>query len=185
MKRKLNDIKSDVWRYEGRYSVGMLIKLLVRQSEFRPIFTLRICQRYQFSIFFLFFRALHQLMQWLAGYELPWKTEVGSGFRIVHGYGLVINENVKIGSNVTILHGVTIGERAYGVKAGFPQIQDNVTIGAGAIIIGKVVVGEGSVIGAGAIATRDVPPHCIVAVEAAKIIKTNVSSRVINPYHLE
>lgn len=87
MKGKLNNIKSDIWRYEGRYSVGILIKLLVRQSEFRPIFTLRICQRYRFSIFFLFFRVLHQLMQWLAGYELPWKAEVGSGFRIVHGYG--------------------------------------------------------------------------------------------------
>lgn len=47
---KLYDIKSDVWRYEERYSVGMLIKLLVTQ--------------------------------WLAGYELPWKTEVGSEFRL-------------------------------------------------------------------------------------------------------
>lgn len=46
------------------------------------------------------------------------------------GYGLGINESVKIGLNVTILHGVTIDGRAYGVKAGFLQERDNVTIGS-------------------------------------------------------
>lgn len=76
-----------------------------------------------------------------------------------HGlYGIVISYNTVIGRNVTIYHQVTIGEG----KGGAPYIGDNVLIGAGAKIIGKVRIGDGAKIGAGCVVRKDIPEGAIV-----------------------
>jgi serine O-acetyltransferase len=78
-----------------------------------------------------------------------------------HPYGIVIHRNVVIGSRVTVMHQVTIGNQ-HPSDPGVPVIEDNVCIGAGAKILGAVRIGHGVTVGANAVVTRDVPSHCTV-----------------------
>jgi serine O-acetyltransferase len=96
-----------------------------------------------------------------------------------HPYGIVIDRGVQIGSRVTIMQQATIacgggagGERGGGLNFGAPVIEDNVCIGPGARILGRVVIGRGATIGANAVVTRDVPSHCTV-VGANQILGAN------------
>jgi serine O-acetyltransferase len=78
-----------------------------------------------------------------------------------HPYGIVIDRGVQIGSRVTIMQQVTI-MCGGGLNFGAPVIEDNVCIGPGARILGRVLIGRGATIGANAVVTRDVPSHCTV-----------------------
>lgn len=104
--------------------------------------------------------------------DIPPKTEIGEGTLFSHsGLGVVVNEEAIIGKNCRILQNVTIGGRG---DHGVPTIEDNVTIGACACIIGGVTVGHDSVIGAHAVVLKDVPPYSVVVGNPAKVIK-NIS----------
>ena len=82
---------------------------------------------------------------------IPASVEAGARLDLPHGgFGVVMHEDVIIGTDVIILHNVTIGN-------GGARIGNRVTIGAGAIIIGAVVIGDDAVIGAGTVVTKDVP----------------------------
>lgn len=84
-----------------------------------------------------------------------------------HGlYGIIISHNAKIGKGCTIYHQVTIGEG----KGGAPEIGNNVFIGAGAKIIGKVKIGNNVRIGAGAVVFSDVPDGATVVCQPPRII---------------
>jgi serine O-acetyltransferase len=78
-----------------------------------------------------------------------------------HPYGIFIHRNATIGSRVTVMQQVTIGNKHPSDPAA-PVIEDNVCIGAGAKILGAVRVGHGATVGANAVVTRDVPSHCTV-----------------------
>ena len=78
-----------------------------------------------------------------------------------HPYGIVIHRSAVIGSRVTVMHQVTIGNQ-HPADPGVPVIEDNVCIGAGAKILGAVRIGHGATVGANAVVTRDVPSHCTV-----------------------
>jgi serine O-acetyltransferase len=78
-----------------------------------------------------------------------------------HPYGIFIHRNAAIGSRVTVMHQVTIGNQ-HPADPGAPSIEDNVFIGAGAKILGPVRIGHGATVGANAVVTRDVPSHCTV-----------------------
>ncbi|MDX2137836.1 MAG: serine acetyltransferase [Chloroflexota bacterium] len=116
--------------------------------------------------------------------DISWKTAIGAGLRIQHGYGLVINYNTVIGRNVTLFHGVTIGAKEeptdHGLEVNCPTIEDEVWIGAHAVIIGAVRVGKGSIIAPGSIVTKDVEPYTTVAGNPAKLLKYNVKPDVAN-----
>jgi serine O-acetyltransferase len=78
-----------------------------------------------------------------------------------HPYGIFIHRNAVIGSRVTVMHQVTIGNK-HPADPGAPVIEDNVCIGPGAKILGPVRIGHGATVGANAVVTRDVPSHCTV-----------------------
>ena len=78
-----------------------------------------------------------------------------------HPYGIVVHRNAVIGSRVTLMHQVTIGAK-HAADPAAPVIEDNVTIGAGARVLGSVRVGRGATVGANAVVTLDVPSHCTV-----------------------
>ena len=88
--------------------------------------------------------------------------------QLPHGlYGIVVSHNAVVGENAVIYHQVTIGEG----RNGAPNIGDNVLIGAGAKILGNVRIGSGSVIGAGAVVTFDVPDNSIVRAAKGTILE--------------
>lgn len=92
------------------------------------------------------------------------------GLRIAHPFNIIINPAANIGKNVTCFHGVTLGSKRFGHKAGAPTVCDDVIIFPNSVIIGKVRIGSGSVIGAGSVVTSDVPPNCVVAGNPARVI---------------
>jgi len=98
----------------------------------------------------------------LTGADIHPGAEIGGGLRLTHTSGIVIGRGVKIGQNVTILHGVTLGGSARGwfdgvFPDGFPEIGDHTEIMAGAFVLGPIKVGEHCFIGANAVLGRDLP----------------------------
>jgi serine acetyltransferase len=95
------------------------------------------------------------LSEWLLGVEIPASTSIGPGLMIRHGVGIVVNPYVVIGSDVMLRHGVTLGNRYEADDC--PVIEDEVEFGAGATVIGRVRVGRGARVGAGAVLVKDLP----------------------------
>jgi serine O-acetyltransferase len=87
-------------------------------------------------------------------------------------FGIFIQRNAVIGSRVTVMQQVTIGNQ-HPSDPGAPVIEDNVCIGAGAKILGAVRIGHGATVGANAVVTRDVPSHCTV-VGANRILGSGI-----------
>jgi putative colanic acid biosynthesis acetyltransferase WcaB len=106
--------------------------------------------------------------------EIPASVVIGEGLIIHHVTGLVLNNGVVIGKNVTLKHNTTIGnkEGLNGENLGCPVIGNNVNIGPHTIIIGPIHIGDNSVIGAGSVVIRDVPSNTIVAGNPARVIKS-------------
>jgi serine O-acetyltransferase len=96
-------------------------------------------------------------------------AEFGPGFVLIHSLGVVINGNVRGGTGVKIEHQVTIGAE----KRQSPVLGDGVFIGAGAKIIGPVMIGEGARVGANAVVVADVPPFSTVVGIPAKVVRAD------------
>ncbi len=90
-----------------------------------------------------------------------------------HMIGIVIAKDVKIGKNVLIRQNVTLGHGSYNGERNrcYPYIGNNVQIGANALVIGGINIGDNAIIGGGAIVTHDVPKNAVVVGNPAKIIK--------------
>lgn len=106
-------------------------------------------------------RVLAQFTRFLTGIEIHPGATIGRRFFIDHGMGVVIGETTEIGDDVMLYHGVTLGGRSLAKTKRHPTIGNRVTIGAGAKVLGPVVVGDDSAIGANAVVTRDVPVDSI------------------------
>lgn len=87
---------------------------------------------------------------------------IGKNLFIDHGMGVVIGETAEIGDNVTIYHGVTLGGTGKDKGKRHPTVEDNVMIGAGAKILGPIIVGKNSKIGANSVVLKEVPPRSTV-----------------------
>ena len=107
-------------------------------------------------------RVLSQLTRFLTGIEIHPGATVGRRFFIDHGMGVVIGETAEIGDDVMIYHGVTLGGRSLAKVKRHPTIGNRVTIGAGAKVLGPIVIGDDSAIGANAVVVKDAPANSIV-----------------------
>jgi serine O-acetyltransferase len=187
----LNAFKADAWRQFGAFSWPLALRAAAGRRNFRALATLRLCQalnrhRDPLSRVLLFgARLLHRVSCQLAAIDLPWQTAIGPGLALTHGWGLVVNENAVIGRNVTLFHGVTLGQRdhvhADGSRStGYPVIEDEVWIGPHAIIVGAITVGRGSRIAGGACVFESVPPHSIVMGNPGRVVKGGCLPDVMN-----
>lgn len=103
------------------------------------------------------------------GCWIPGTATIGRG--VVFGYwglGIVVHNDAKIGHRCHICQNVTIGRNAN--KSGVPILDDDVYVGAGAVILGEIVIGSGAVVGANSVVTRSVFPGEIVAGAPARVI---------------
>lgn len=112
-------------------------------------------------------RILSQLNRFFTGIEIHPGATIGRRFFIDHGMGVVIGETAEIGDGVMLYHGVTLGGQVLTQTKRHPTLGDNVTIGAGAKVLGPITVGEGSAVGSNAVVTKDVPAnHIAVGIPA-------------------
>lgn len=107
-------------------------------------------------------RAISAIARAATGIEIHPAAQVGPGLFIDHGMGVVIGETAELGANVTIYQGVTLGGTGFATGKRHPTVEDNVTIGSGAKLLGPIQVGHGSKIGANTVVIHDVPPNCTV-----------------------
>ncbi|MEW5748456.1 MAG: serine O-acetyltransferase [Candidatus Thermoplasmatota archaeon] len=116
-------------------------------------------------------RALNYVSRVLTGADIHPGATIGKGFFIDHATGVVIGETAEIGDNVSVYQGVTLGGVSTEKKKRHPTIGNNVVIGAGATILGPVVIGDNVRVGAGSVVVKSVPPNSTVVGVPAKIVK--------------
>lgn len=107
------------------------------------------------------------------GIEIHPGAEIGNGFFIDHGNGVIIGETAIVGDNVTLYQGVTLGGTGKEHGKRHPTIGDNVMISAGAKVLGSFKIGENSKIGAGSVVLHEVPPNSTVVGVPGRVVKRN------------
>jgi serine O-acetyltransferase len=107
-------------------------------------------------------RALAYVSRTVTGIEIHPAARVGDALFIDHGMGVVIGETAEVGANLTVYQGVTLGGTGFATGKRHPTVQDNVTIGSGAKLLGPITIGHGAKIGANAVVIHDVPPNSTV-----------------------
>jgi serine O-acetyltransferase len=107
-------------------------------------------------------RGMSLVSRTLTGIEIHPAAKIGQGFFIDHGAGVVIGETAEIGDDVTLYQGVTLGGTGFATGKRHPTLEDNVTVGAGAKLLGAITVGHGAKVGANTVVIQDVPPNTTV-----------------------
>lgn len=181
-------VRADVWRLYGRYSGWLLLKAVLHQRFFRPGFAYRLfraCMDWPVLARVpvqLALRLLHRRMTARRCMQFPLEcASIGPGLLLIHSYGLLVNGRARIGSNVTLLHHVTIG----GARGVAPSLGDNVTVADGGIVIGAVAIGPGATIGAGAVVSEDVPPLAVMTGNPASLARYDTAPRTSNAAPLD
>jgi serine O-acetyltransferase len=123
-------------------------------------------------------RMISQLSRFLTGIEINPGAQIGRRLFIDHGMGVVIGETAIVGDDVTLYHDVTLGGISPSINSSsqvnvkrHPTLEDGVIVGAGAQILGDIVVGKNARVGANAVVVKDVPPGVAVVGIPARIVK--------------
>jgi serine O-acetyltransferase len=118
-------------------------------------------------------RALALVTRAVTGIEIHPAASIGEGLFIDHGTGVVVGETAQIGDNVTLYQGVTLGGTGFATGKRHPTVQDNVTIGSGAKLLGPITVGHGAKIGANSVVIADVPPNATVVGNPGHVVRVD------------
>lgn len=163
----LANIRNDIDRWKNI----KIVKAYVLQPEFRLVWRYRWLQFYRthkhLKVMSVIERILYHKTCVRCGCDIPSHATIGSGFKILHGFGIVINSKTVIGDNCTIVSGTVIGAN----HTGQPIIGNNVNIGANCTIIGGICIGNNVEIGAGSVVTHNIPDNAVVYGEASRVRK--------------
>ena len=110
------------------------------------------------------------LGRWLTGIEIHPGAKIGSCVFIDHGMGVVIGETAELGDDCTLYHGVTLGGTTWNKGKRHPTLERGVVIGAGAKLLGPIIIGDGAKIGSNAVVVKNVPPGATAVGIPARII---------------
>ena len=116
-------------------------------------------------------RCLSHISRFLTGVEIHPGARIGRRFFIDHGMGVVIGETAEIGDDVLLYQGVVLGGTSLEKKKRHPTLENGVVVGAGAILLGDINVGEGARIGAGSVVIRPVPAGTTVVGVPGRLVK--------------
>lgn len=126
-------------------------------------------------------RMLSQFARFATGVEIHPGAVLGRRLFIDHGMGVVIGETAEVGEDVTIFHGTTLGGTSMSKGKRHPTVRNRVIIGAGAKVLGPILIGDGVKIGANAVVVKDVPDEA-VAVGIPARVKAKVTAADIAPH---
>lgn len=173
-------ISSDLSRYRRMYSSKLSIILF--SQGFIATFYYRVFRYLYISKYFIarvFAKLSYQIVGFwitnLFGITLPIRCNIGKAVYFPHNGGIILHPDCIIGDYSTIFQGVTIGSNGRGT----PTIGNKVYIGANALVLGKIEIGDEVVIGAGSVVTKSLPPKAVVVGNPFKIISYNGSSDII------
>ena len=122
-------------------------------------------------------RMTSQFARWLTGIEIHPGATIGRRFFVDHGMGVVIGETAEIGNDVTLYQGVTLGGTSPQVGKRHPTLEDGVIIGAGAKVLGPIILREGSRVGSNAVVLAEVPRGASVVGIPAKVVAPKEKSK--------
>lgn len=168
----LQDIKGYIDKiYENDPSANNILEILFCYQGLHAIFFYRIAHKLsKFSIPF-FPRFISYIARMITGIEIHPSAIIGKRLFIDHGTGVVIGETTIIGDDVIIYQQVTLGGTGKEHGKRHPTIGNNVIIGAGAKILGNIVIGDNARIGAGSVVVEDVPAFSTAVGVPARIVK--------------
>jgi len=158
-----NHLKEDIrLTFDRDPAARSTLEVILCYSGLHAIWFYRLGHKlWQWRLFF-FARLLSQIARWFTGIEIHPGASIGRRFFIDHGMGIVIGETTEIGDDVTLYHGVTLGGTTWRKEKRHPTLEDGVIVGAGAKVLGPIVIGMCSRIGANSVTLKDIPAHATV-----------------------
>ena len=131
-------------------------------------------------------RCLSQVTRFRTGMEIHPGATIGRRLFIDHGMGVVIGETAIVGDDVTLYHGVTLGGTSLAKKKRHPTLGNGVVIGNTSSVLGDIVVGDNSRVGAGSVVLRDVPPNStVVGVPAHIVYRDGKRVLITDPHEIK
>lgn len=178
-------VVADLWRLEGTFTWRRLLRQLTRGVAFKFIFWMRTCLYCRTGpvlarLAYPLARAFYRHYMFKFGISIPYTTSIGPGLYIGHFGGIVVSGRAKIGANCNLSQNVTIGGANRGPRAGVATLGDSVYIGPGAVLVGRVDVGDHAAIGANAVVLEDVPASGVVVGNPGRLVSRSGSSSYIN-----
>lgn len=178
--KKTSVFQKDLYRYYGDRK-ETLRERLFRPIELRYIKVLRRAQASSNPFCRAYYKLRLRRLAEKSHIQIPVSTQIGEGFYIGHTGRVVINPNAKLGKNINLGTGVTIGQENRGERKGVPTLSDNVWVGTNAVLVGKITIGTDVLIAPLTFVNFDVPPHSIVVGNPAKIIhRENATEGYLN-----
>jgi len=154
-------------------SVKSFLEVLLLLPGPRAVFFHRVAHLFYIVRLYFFARFISEFSRWITGIEIHPGAKIGKNFVIDHGMGVVIGETAVVGDNCMIYHGVTLGGviKSDQVKR-HPTLKNSVVVGAGAKVLGNIVIGAKTKIGAGAVVVSDCEEDSVmVGVPARNVSK--------------
>ena len=149
------------------------INILVNTPGIHAIMFHRVAHSLYNRKHFFTARLISQISRFLTGIEIHPGAQIGRRFCIDHGMGIVIGETAEIGDDVMLFHQVTLGGTGKDKGKRHPTIENNVIISAGVKVLGPIVIGENSKIGANAVVLHDIPKNATAVGIPAKVVRLN------------
>lgn len=156
--------------FERDPAARSILEVIFCYPGFHVLFFYRLGHWFWTNHFFFLGRFISQMGRFFTGIEIHPGAKIGEGFFIDHGMGVVIGETAEIGENVTLYHGVTLGGTSLKKEKRHPTLRDGVVVGAGAKILGPVVIGEHSKIGSGSVVINEVPANSTVVGVPGRVV---------------
>ena len=180
--RERSVIQKDFYRESGRWLSDFEILKKCFSPNLHFVYLLRKAQRYQHAFLLKsVWKLVLRHYQIKYGFQIYPETSIGEGFYLGHWGSLVINPKTVIGKNCNIAQGVTIGQQNRGKSAGVPVIGNRVWIGANAVIVGKITIGDDVLIAPNSYINFDVPAHSVVSGNPATVVsRENATDGYIN-----
>lgn len=167
----LSGLRKDIRAvFERDPAAKSLLEVLLCYPGLHALIGYRIAHWFYKHKRYLLARIISQVARFFTGIEIHPGAQIGRGFFIDHGMGVVIGETTEIGDNVTLYQGVTLGGTGKEKGKRHPTIGNNVIIATGAKVLGSISIGDNVKVGAGAVVIKPVPPNSTVVGVPGRVV---------------
>ncbi len=166
------EIKADIRAIKERDPAAKSdVEVLLLYSGLHAILAYRVSHKLYVSGHTFSARAVSQLARFFTGIEIHPGATIGKGLVIDHGMGIVIGETTEIGDNCTLYQGVTLGGTGKDLGKRHPTIGNNVLVGAGAKVLGPIMIDDNSKVAANAVVLKDIAENSTAVGIPARVVR--------------